>query len=145
LALSDALVRISHLVDEVFTGVSRELDLPPQQAQLLCLLIGGPVGMSELTRLLNIGRPSLSGLVDRVEQRGLISRVPDTTDRRANQVVLTALGRRTAARCHRRISARLDDLTAALGATGRTRLASDLVRVLAQHTAAGGRPWTMSG
>ena len=41
--LAEALMGLSHLVAHVFSEVSRGRDLTPQQAQLLCTLIGGPV------------------------------------------------------------------------------------------------------
>jgi DNA-binding MarR family transcriptional regulator len=60
-----ALVRLSHLVQHVFADVSRDHDITPQQTQLLCMLIGGPVGMTELSRLMHLEKSSLTGLVDR--------------------------------------------------------------------------------
>ena len=44
--LAGSLVRLSHLVQHVFADVSRQHDLTPQQAQLLCVLMNGPLGMS---------------------------------------------------------------------------------------------------
>jgi DNA-binding MarR family transcriptional regulator len=45
---------------------------------------------TELASLLDIGKVTLGGLVDRLEQGGWIERQPDPEDRRAKRVFLTA-------------------------------------------------------
>src|SRR3954471_25014226 len=97
LGFVDACVRLAHLVQHVFADVSRQHELTPQQTQLLCMLSHGPVGMTELSRLLHLERSSLTGLVDRVERRGLVTRVRDSRDRRACHIVLTSQGDQLAA------------------------------------------------
>jgi MarR family transcriptional regulator, lower aerobic nicotinate degradation pathway regulator len=49
--------------------------------------------MNELARLLGLEKSSVTGLVDRAERRGLVARVPSSTDGRAVLVTLTAEGR----------------------------------------------------
>jgi MarR family transcriptional regulator, lower aerobic nicotinate degradation pathway regulator len=46
-----------------------------------------------LARFLGLDKSSATGLVDRAERRGLVTRVPSTTDRRAVLVSLTDDGR----------------------------------------------------
>ncbi|WP_336207112.1 MarR family winged helix-turn-helix transcriptional regulator [Nonomuraea sp. LPB2021202275-12-8] len=133
LEFASALVRMSHLVQRVFADVSREHDTTPQQAQLLCLLIGGPVGMTELSRLVNLEKSSLTGLVDRVERRGLVARVRDSSDRRTCRVALTPQGERLAVDLHDEISGRLDTLAEALPDGDGERLAAIITRLLAQE------------
>ena len=48
----------------------------------------------ELSRLLIMHRSNVTGLVDRLEKRGLIQRKDDPNDRRAHLVVLTTAGRK---------------------------------------------------
>jgi DNA-binding MarR family transcriptional regulator len=133
-AFADALVRLSHLVQQVFAEVSRCHDLTPQQTQLLCRLAGGPIGMTELSRSLHLEKSSLTGLVDRVERRGLVARTRDSRDRRACQVELTDEGARLAVRSHEDIRARLEKLAAGLSLTDRTRTSSVIASILAEHT-----------
>ncbi|NUP00908.1 MAG: MarR family transcriptional regulator, partial [Nonomuraea sp.] len=111
LSLTEALVRLAHLVQQVYGEVSREHDLTPQQAQLLCLLVKGPIGMTELTRALHLEKSSLTGLVDRAEKRGLVARVRDPRDRRACDIELTCAGAKIAVRAHDGVTARLETLT----------------------------------
>jgi MarR family 2-MHQ and catechol resistance regulon transcriptional repressor len=69
-------------------------DLSPSQFNILNLLHLQPDGLSqvELSRQLLMHRSNVTGLVDRLEQRGLLVRreVPD--DRRAYRVALTPAG-----------------------------------------------------
>ena len=128
--LAAALMRLSQLVAHVFADVSRSRDLTPQQAQLLCTLIEGPVGMSELGRLLHLEKSSLTGLVDRVERRGLVLRTRDSSDRRASQVGLTGQGARLAAESHEDVTARLEALAGELAPADRKRVASAIAMML---------------
>lgn len=131
--VATALVRMSHLVQQVFAEVSRAHSLPPQQLQLLCMLISGPVGMSELGRLMHLERPGVTGLVDRVEKRRLIARAADPVDRRACLVGLTDEGRRVAIAGHDDVTARLQAMTSGLDQDDRERLANLTMRVLSER------------
>lgn len=128
--LADALVRLSHAVQHVFADVSRESALTPQQAQLLCVLAAGRVGMTQLSRVLHLEKSSLTGLVDRVEQRGLVVRARDTDDRRACRITLTPRGARLAREIHSGVTRRLDQMLTGLRATDRRRLAAAIMDVV---------------
>ena len=122
LSLAEALVRLSHRVQQVFAEVSRKHDLTPQQAQLLCRLVAGPAGMSELTRWLTLEKSSLTGLVDRAERRGLVLRIPDPADRRALLITLTESGAGRAQATHADVTAQLEQLLSAVAPEERERL-----------------------
>ncbi len=64
-------------------------------AQLDVAAADGPRGltMSELSRRLMVTNGNLTGLVDRLEREGLVSRVVSPPDRRAQIVSLTAAGK----------------------------------------------------
>jgi len=129
--LAVALVRLSHLVQGVFGEVSRDHGLTPAQTQLLCRLVDGPVGMAELARMLNLEKSSLTGLVDRVEHRGLVARTRSSADRRACRVALTGLGERLATDSHRGVTNRLDVLMGDLPPGDRERLTAAIARMVA--------------
>ncbi|MBN6033912.1 MarR family winged helix-turn-helix transcriptional regulator [Amycolatopsis sp. 195334CR] len=130
--LATALVRLSHLVQRVFTDASRDHDLTQPQAQLLCALTPGPVGMTELSRILHLEKSSLTGLVDRVERRGLVARVRDDHDRRACQIQLTETGAELGERAHNDVVDRLDELTAGMPAEQRELVAAALFGLTTQ-------------
>ena len=69
-------------------------DLSPSQFNVLNLLRLNPDGLSqtELSRQLIMHRSNLTGLVDRLEKRGLVARREVAADRRAYSVVLTGAG-----------------------------------------------------
>jgi len=71
-------------------------DLSPSQFNVLNLLHLNPAGLSQtdLSRQLIMHRSNLTGLVDRLEKRGLVARREVAADRRAYSVVLTAAGAR---------------------------------------------------
>jgi DNA-binding MarR family transcriptional regulator len=57
----------------------------------------GPLPVSRLAAWLGIGVPNATGLLDRMEQRGLVERLRDADDRRVVLVRQTDLGRSTVA------------------------------------------------
>jgi DNA-binding MarR family transcriptional regulator len=69
-------------------------DLSPSQFNVLNLLRAYPSGLSqsELSRQLIMHRSNVTGLVDRLEHRGLVARRDVAADRRAYRVVLTDAG-----------------------------------------------------
>jgi DNA-binding MarR family transcriptional regulator len=71
-------------------------DLSPSQFNVLNLLHLNPDGLSQtdLSRQLIMHRSNLTGLVDRLERRGLVARREVAADRRAYSVALTAAGTR---------------------------------------------------
>jgi MarR family transcriptional regulator for hemolysin len=54
-----------------------------------------PEGMlqTELAKVLEVGKVTLGGLIDRLEASGFVERRPDRSDRRAKRVVVTDQGR----------------------------------------------------
>jgi DNA-binding MarR family transcriptional regulator len=71
-------------------------NLSPSQFNVLNLLHLNPDGLSQtdLSRQLIMHRSNLTGLVDRLERRGLVARREVAADRRAYSVALTAAGTR---------------------------------------------------
>jgi DNA-binding MarR family transcriptional regulator len=119
--LATGLVRLTRLVDRVFVRVSGEHDLTVTQARVLCVLVARPRGMAELAGLLGIDKAGVTGLVDRIERRGLAERITVPGDRRALRVLLTAVGQRVAVAVHDQVYAELDALTAGLTAADKER------------------------
>jgi DNA-binding MarR family transcriptional regulator len=132
--LATVLLRLSFLVQHGYLEVSRAHGLTPQQAQLLCMLLGGPVGMAELGGWLHLEKSSMTGLVDRAERRGLVARVPDPRDRRACQVALTEQGTDLASCFHDHVSRSLAALADGLCPGDRRHLAVTINQILTSHS-----------
>lgn len=125
------LVRLSFLVQSIYADVCAKHDLSPAQAQLLCVIKDQPRGMTELTRILGLERPGLSGLVDRVQQRGLVERQGVPHDRRAVMLIPTPGGKRIAEEFYAEVSDRLQHLVADLPAAERHRFETIGSKILA--------------
>lgn len=81
-------------LDVYWDELSEELGLPTSQAHALIVLTDAPVPMSHLAGLMHCDASNVTGLVDRLEQRGLVERRPTPSDRRVKLVALTSKGRR---------------------------------------------------
>ena len=87
-----------------FAAVVAELDLAPVQAKALHELdVDPPISMRELAERLKSDPSNVTGLIDRLEARGLVERRADPTDRRIKGLALTTVG----ARMRERLFARL--------------------------------------
>jgi DNA-binding MarR family transcriptional regulator len=130
--LAGALVRTMHRLQDLHAEISRPLGLTPQQAHLLCALLGGPLGMTELSRILSIERSSLTSMVDRLERRDLVARIANPADRRACHIELTPAGRALAHDAHNAVVDRIEALTSDLPATARRTLTTTLQTILSR-------------
>lgn len=81
-----------------------EFDLTPPMAIALHHL-AEPMAMGTLADRLSCDASYVTGLADRLEERGLVERRPDVGDRRIRQLVLTAKGRELRRRIHERLYA----------------------------------------
>src|SRR4029079_14824063 len=91
-SLADFRLHIRKFLD--FSRVAvEESGLTPQQHQVLlgmkALGLQGPVGIRTLADWLQLKHHSVIGLVDRLEQRGLVRREHDIDDRRRVRLRLT--------------------------------------------------------
>lgn len=78
-------------------------DLTPAQAIVIGLL-SEPLPMGDLAARRHCDPSNITGLVDRLEDKGLVTRSPHPTDRRVKRVELTAEGRHRLARFHEELS-----------------------------------------
>jgi DNA-binding MarR family transcriptional regulator len=75
--------------------LAAELQLSPAQCHLLHLIEPGrPIPMGQLAETLACDASNVTGLVDRLESRGLVRRHPSTEDRRVKVLELTPAGSR---------------------------------------------------
>ncbi|HWB71448.1 MAG TPA: MarR family transcriptional regulator [Egibacteraceae bacterium] len=86
-----------------------EFELTASQAMALKRL-DEPVAMRELAGLLRCDASNVTGIVDRLEQRELVERRVDPSDRRVKHLVLTPAGRRLRGRLESRLRTDLPGL-----------------------------------
>jgi DNA-binding MarR family transcriptional regulator len=94
-----ALLQLLRTADTIWNasrGFFAPWNLSPSQFNVLNLLRDAPEGRTqiELGRLLLTHRSNVTGLVDRLEERGWVRRLDDEQDRRAFRVVLTSAGQK---------------------------------------------------
>lgn len=91
------VARLAQVLRELVTVVSRDSatrDLSRTAAGTLSALERhGASRISDLTRLEAVGQPAMTGLVQRLEAAGLVTRAGDPSDRRATLVAITDAGR----------------------------------------------------
>ncbi|MFB7633019.1 MarR family winged helix-turn-helix transcriptional regulator [Streptomyces sp. NPDC056149] len=83
---------------EEYERAAADHSLTGAQARLLRLLAMEPMPMRRLAQCLKCEPSNVTGIVDRLEARGLVERRPDPADRRVKLAVPTDEGRATAER-----------------------------------------------
>jgi len=123
------------LVHAHFAAAVAELDLAPVQAKALHELnVEPPISMRELAERLKSDPSNVTGLIDRLEARGLVERRPDPNDRRIKGLALTAAGARMRERLFARLYAAPRSV-AQLSERDQRTLADVLQRVLSVSSA----------
>lgn len=85
--------------------LAAELELSPSQCHLLHLIEPGrPLPMGELANTLACDASNVTGLVNRLEARGLVRRRPSEADRRVRVLDLTPTGTRLRALLRERMT-----------------------------------------
>jgi DNA-binding MarR family transcriptional regulator len=134
--LVDALAQLSFLVLNALTEIAGQHDSSIIQARLLGVLRDREPMMNELGRHLGLDKSSISGLVDRAQRRGLVTRTVSTIDRRAFQVSITDAGRQLVEQIAAQFSERIETFVAPLSETHRRllkQLALQIVAADAHH------------
>jgi DNA-binding MarR family transcriptional regulator len=76
-----------------FLAIASEFELSPPQVRALGVLDPDrPVPMSDLAEALHCDNSNVTGIVDRLEDRGLVERRSATHDRRVKMLVVTPRG-----------------------------------------------------
>ncbi|MEU3755719.1 MarR family transcriptional regulator [Streptomyces olivoreticuli] len=140
---TDALTR--EVVDLIATVVARYHEeyeeaaarhsLTGAQAKVLALLAGEPQPMRRIAQQLRCEPSNVTGIVDRLESRGLAERRPDPDDRRVKLAAATAEGTATAERLRESLNFAREPL-AGLSAQERTVLRDLLRRMLGDDATA---------
>jgi DNA-binding MarR family transcriptional regulator len=129
-ALGDLLMRAARTLRRRFGAVLAPWDLSPHQARALRVVGSGDgVRLSELAEALRIAPRSATEVADGLQERGLVERAADPTDRRAVVLTVTEDGRQVQREVDAARAADSAELFARLSAADRAELARTL-RVL---------------
>ncbi len=136
-----ALIQLLRTAEELWNA-SRVFfarwDLSPSQFNLLNVLTDFPDGctQSDLSRQLIMHRSNVTGLVDRLEERGLVARKENAEDRRAWRVVLTPGGRKLLAEIYPHYYAAAERVWGKLPADRAEKLVAELTAISENATRA---------
>ena len=69
------------------------MEIPPSQVLAVSTIQEkGRCSLSELSKAMHISAPTISGIIDRLEESGYVKRIPDENDRRVTNIELTSKG-----------------------------------------------------
>ena len=128
--LRDALVQTSFALMAALTEVAAEHDLSLTQLRMLGILRDREPTMADLATFTGLERSTISGLIDRAAQRGLVVRTADPHDGRSVRVSLTKQARGLVPEVTAAIADRIKPLTGHLSAAEQKRLTALLTRAL---------------
>ncbi|MBO0656848.1 MarR family transcriptional regulator [Streptomyces triculaminicus] len=116
---------------EEYEEAAAKHSLTGAQARVLALLSREPMPMRRIAQKLKCEPSNVTGIVDRLEGRGLVERRPDPDDRRVKLAAATEDGRETAGRLRASLNFAREPL-AGLSAEERTTLRDLLRRMLGE-------------
>jgi DNA-binding MarR family transcriptional regulator len=99
--LESSLMLTSRTLRRAFDSAFADLNLNQTQATLLAYVDEfGPVTQTQIADALSMGRAAAGAIIDALDERQLVSREPDPSDRRVWQITLTASGKDHADKIH---------------------------------------------
>jgi DNA-binding MarR family transcriptional regulator len=131
LRMLSCTVRIEN---EIRSRLRSEFGITLPRFDLMAQLERHPQGlrMGELSKRMMVTSGNVTGITDQLEQEKLVARVPDTKDRRAYSVKLTAAGRRTFARMAAEHEGWVTELLGGMSAQDKSKLIQ-LLSQMKQH------------
>jgi DNA-binding MarR family transcriptional regulator len=130
--LVDSVVRLSFAVHDILARAAAEHGLSVTQLRLLGILRGRTPPMTAIAEYLRLDRSSVTGLVDRAEGRGLVSRTASTEDGRVTIVTVTSTGAEVGLRVAATVTAEIEALMDHVSGTDRdsmVRIAESVLSV----------------
>jgi DNA-binding MarR family transcriptional regulator len=128
--LRDTLVQISFALMAVLTEVAAEHDLSLTQLRVLGILRDREPTMADLATFTGLERSTVSGLIDRAAQRGLVTKTADLHDGRSVRVTLTESARGLVPEVTAAIGDRIKPLIGELSTSEQKRLTALLTKAL---------------
>ena len=93
---------------------------------------GSPLRMKELAKKMGVTTGTLTVMVDRLEQQGLLQRTPHETDRRSYLIALTKKGQGLFSEHHQYHLRLTEEITATLSTEEQTQFVAILEKILGQ-------------
>jgi DNA-binding MarR family transcriptional regulator len=97
LEVVDLMANLVALFHKEYEEAASARSLTGAQAKVLALLRRGPMPMRQIAQTMSCEPSNITGIVDRLELRGLVARQADPDDRRIKRVAATEAGRTASA------------------------------------------------
>lgn len=111
----------------------RPFGLTDAQFDVLMMLAtqseNGSLNQTELSRMLLVNRSNVTGLIDRMEQAGWVTRISDSDDRRVNLVEMTGKGSALLEKARKVYIKRVDEITSILSVEEENHLCEVLEKI----------------
>lgn len=133
-----ALIRIAALITDRYEAIAGELGVDFRTGRILVAVHRRPQTVGELGRYVRVGKSTMTGIVVRLVDGGLVVREPDPRDRRASLITPTQRGRELAGTLIERVLAEVGRVLDPLDGVRRTELAGLLQSILDAADAADG-------
>jgi MarR family transcriptional regulator, lower aerobic nicotinate degradation pathway regulator len=133
LGLVDGLAQLSFAVQGALGRIAATYDVSVVQARLLGILRDRRPTIKELAGLLQLDKSSVTGLVDRAEERGFVRRNPSLIDGRSVQVSITSTGRHLIDEATAAFESEIGGLVADLTPAQRSELSKTATAIVAAH------------
>ena len=133
------LLTCANLIEQrVRAGLREEFDVTLPRFDVLAQLDRAPEGLSmgELSDRLMVSNGNVTGLVDRLVEEGLVTRVPSPQDRRQSRVTLAPAGKRSFDAMTPRHERWIDDLFGGLSRPEMAQLLELMAKLKQSVTAA---------
>ncbi|MCF3130378.1 MarR family winged helix-turn-helix transcriptional regulator [Streptomyces olivochromogenes] len=127
--------KITALYSREYETASAHHGLTPQQVKVL-LTLDEALPMRRIAERLGADPSNFTGMVDRLQSRGLVERVPDPTDRRIKRIAATEAGKAAAQDLRERLRFATDPLVALDG--DQRRDLRDLLQLMVDSQRPGG-------
>jgi DNA-binding MarR family transcriptional regulator len=129
LEVVDLMARMVALFHKEYEEAAAARSLTGAQAKVLGLLRLGPLPMRQIAQTLSCEPSNITGIVDRLELRGLVERQADPADRRIKLVATTEAGRAASSELRESLRFAREPL-ASLAQDERTQLRDLLRRII---------------
>lgn len=129
LEVTDLMANLVGLFHREYEEAAAARSLTGAQAKVLALLRRGPMPMRHIAQTLSCEPSNITGIVDRLESRGFVTREADPQDRRVKLVAATPAGSTASAELRESLNFAREPL-ASLGPDERLQLRDLLRRML---------------
>ena len=123
---------MTQLIGDRFEAIAAELGVGAREGRLLVVASQGPLPVGRLGQVVRVGKSTMTGILARMVEDGLVTREPDPADRRVALIAPTKQGRAIATTLQSRVRSFVLELLEPLDEGQREQLAGLLGTVIAR-------------